>query len=64
MTNGDRIRFFRCLLNHYAGTDQEIAKEDICPYDREETCQDAIDCFSCRLKWLREESKDARSKTD
>lgn len=28
MTNGDAIRFFRRLLNCYAGHDDEIAKED------------------------------------
>ena len=53
MTNGDAIMFFRGLLNSYAGDDSEIAKENICHYDKEETCQDEIDCFTCRLKWLR-----------
>lgn len=53
MTNGGEIRFFRSLLNGYAGTDEEIAKEPICPYEREETCQSETDCFTCRLQWLR-----------
>lgn len=56
MTNGDTIRFFRRFMNSYAGHDEELAKENICPYDREETCQDETDCITCRLKWLKQEA--------
>lgn len=56
MTNCDTIRFFRRLMNYYAGHDDELAKEDICPYGREETCQDETECITCRLQWLKQEA--------
>lgn len=57
-TNGDRIRFFRALLDVDAEPDEVIARENVCPYDKADTCQLNLECYECRLGWLKQESEE------
>lgn len=52
MTNGEIIRK---LLNGCNITDEELAKIRICPYNVSETCTFDMQCYDCRLTWLKKD---------